>query len=71
MFWLFVGFIAFGFIFGQSNASLGDRLPDFKECVKVALTVPISLRRDVLTADTIDMRDRKLREGQISLACVL
>ncbi|PGH07118.1 hypothetical protein AJ80_08057 [Polytolypa hystricis UAMH7299] len=35
--WLLV-FVVLVFIIGKSDASLGDRLPDFKECVKVCKT---------------------------------
>lgn len=34
----FLGFVLLAAFIGNSNASLGDHLPDFKECVKVLYT---------------------------------
>lgn len=32
----FLSLLALAFLTGQATASLGDHLPDFKECVKVS-----------------------------------
>ena len=44
--YILFAFVLFASLIGRSNASLGDHLPDFKECVEVRRT-PNKLTRAV------------------------
>jgi post-GPI attachment to proteins factor 3 len=52
---------------GQSWASLGDRLPDFKECVKVFILLSISARTKDLTRKCQICKEENCQDGDSAL----